>query len=74
MSSMSQILDELKRKIQASGKSRYALSKETGIEESALSRFMAGTRGLSIDSIEKLVEALGCEIVLRKRKRKGRKV
>ena len=67
-------MDELKRKIQASGKSRYALSKKTGIEESALSRFMAGTRGLSIDSIEKLVEALGCEIVLRKRKRKGRKV
>jgi len=74
MSCMSQILDELQRRIQASGKSRYALSKETGIEESALSRFMAGTRGLSIDSIEKLAKALGCEIIIRKRKKRGRKV
>ena len=74
MSCMSEILKELQRRIQASGKSRYALSKETGIEESALSRFMARTRGLSIESIEKLVGALGCEIVLRKQKRKGRKV
>ena len=74
MSLMSQILDELQRRIQASGKSRYALSKETGIEESALSRFMAGTRGLSIDSIEKLAKALGFELVMRKRLRKGKKV
>lgn len=73
MSSMSKILDELKHRIQASKKSRYALSKETGIEESALSRFMAGTRGLSIDSIETLAKALGFEIVMRKRKAKGRK-
>jgi transcriptional regulator with XRE-family HTH domain len=74
MSFMSQILDELQRRIQASGKSRYALSKETGIEESALSRFMAGARGLSIESIEKLTKALGCELVLQNKKRKGRKV
>lgn len=70
MSCMSQILDELKRRIQASGKSRYALSKQTGIEESALSRFMAGTRGLSIDSIEKLAEALDLELSLYKKTRK----
>ena len=74
MNCMSQILDELQRRIQTSGKSRYALSKEAGIEEAALSRFMAGTRGLSIDSIEKLAKALGCEIIIRKRKKRGTEV
>lgn len=74
MASMSEILDKLRDAIQASPKSRYRLSQETGVEQSQLSRFMAGTRGLGAESIEKLAEALGYEIIIRKKRGKRKQV
>jgi transcriptional regulator with XRE-family HTH domain len=46
-----------------SGVSRYRISKDTGVEQSALSRFMSGERGLDLVSVEKLAEYLGLELV-----------
>ncbi len=68
MSSMSQICDQLRRAIQRGPKSRYQLWQETGIEQSQLSRFMAGKTGLSIDKLTTLAKALGFELVLQKSK------
>jgi hypothetical protein len=74
MITMSQICDKLREAIQNSPKSRYRLCKDAQIEQSQLSRLMDGTRGLSIDTIEKLVPVLGFEIVLRKKTEKRKKV
>ena len=74
MTTMSKITETLRQAVQKSKKSRYALWQETRIEQAVLSRFATGSRGLSIDTIEKLAPALGFEIVLRKKTRKGKKV
>jgi transcriptional regulator with XRE-family HTH domain len=62
---MSRILDEIRKAIKASGKSRYRLSKDTSIPQSQLSRLMTGEKALSIESLEKLINALGLEIVIK---------
>ena len=69
---MSKILDEIREAIKASDKSRYRLSKDASIPQSQLSRLMTGEKGLSFEALERLVEALGLEIVIRKRKPKRR--
>ena len=66
---MSKILDEIRRAIEASDKTRYRLSKETSIPQSQLSRLMTGEKGLSFEALERLAEALGIEIVIQKRKK-----
>jgi len=69
---MSKILDEIRKAIKASDKSRYRLSKDASIPQSQLSRLMTGEKGLSFEALERLVEALGLEIVIQKRRPKGR--
>ena len=73
MLGMARTLDQLRKAIEASGANRHRIALATGISESALSRLFSGERGLSIESIETLVDYLGVEIVIRpKRRRKGR--
>jgi len=74
MDFMSKIFDKLRHVIQNSQKSRYRLSQDTGIEQSQLSRFMYGKAQLGTENIEKLAKALGYELILRKRTKKGKKV
>ena len=65
--------DQLRRAIDDSGLSRYAISKETGIDQAALSRFMHGQSGLSIDALDRLGECLQLTIILgRKTSQKGK--
>jgi len=71
---MSKILDEIRKAIKARGKSRYRLSKDTSIPQSQLSRLMTGEKALSIESLEKLIKALGLEIIIRPKTTKKRKV
>jgi transcriptional regulator with XRE-family HTH domain len=66
---MSQILDAIREEMDASGKTRYRIWKDTGISESQLSKLMRGKRGLSIEALERLAEYLDLEVVIRKRKR-----
>lgn len=54
--------EQLRAAIAASGMSRYRLAKLSGVGESSLSRFMAGSGGLSIDSIDRLWRVLGLRI------------
>jgi transcriptional regulator with XRE-family HTH domain len=54
--------DQLRAAIENCGKSRYQISKETGVPQDSLSRFVSGDRGLSMESIEQLFENLGLKI------------
>ena len=67
---MAPILDDIRKAIKASGKSRYRISKDTGISQGQLSELMAGTKGLSIEALERLADYLKLEIVIRPKGRK----
>ena len=59
--------DILRRAVTASGKTHYRLHIETKLSETQISRFMAGTHGLSLKSAEKLAAVLGLELAERKK-------
>lgn len=69
---MSEIHDAIRDAIAESSKTRYRLWQETGVSQSQLCEFLHGRRGMNIDKLEALAEALGLEIVIR-RKRKSTK-
>jgi len=60
------LTDQLRTAIETADKSRYRLSKETGIDEATLSRFMHGKGGLSMDGLDLLADALGLELTARR--------
>jgi transcriptional regulator with XRE-family HTH domain len=73
MGCMAGLMSTIRKAIEASGHTRYRIAKETGIAASQLSRLVNGETGLSVESIEKLADYLGLEIVVRpKRRRKAR--
>ena len=61
--------DQIRAAIRDSGESRYKIAQMTEINESQLSGFFRGTRGLSLEAADRLAKYLGLEI----RKRKDRK-
>ncbi len=62
MSSMKTVSEQLREAIEASGHSRYALTKATGVAASVLSRFVASGRGLRSHNIDALCAYLGLEL------------
>ena len=58
--------ERLKETIDNCGKTRYRIAQDTDIAESALSRFMSGERGLSMEALDRLLDYLGLEVVERK--------
>ena len=66
---MSEILNEVRQLIENSGESRYSIWKATGIPQGQLCRLMQGQSGLSLDSLERLLQHLGHEIRITKRRR-----
>lgn len=50
--------DQLRNAIETSGESRYRISKDTGLSEPTLSRFMSGERGLTMTAIDILADYL----------------
>ena len=66
------ISEQLREAIEASRYSRYAIWKATGIDQSVLSRFMAGKFNLSLSNIDRLAAFLGLRLVQdRRRHAKG---
>ncbi len=61
--------DQLRRAIKATDLSRYVICQATGIDQSSMSKFMAGQVGLGLPSLEQLVGFLDLELTPR---RKGR--
>ena len=69
------ISDQLRAAIAAAaevGISRYRISRETGVEQSALSRFVHGKQGLDLSSIDRLAAYLGLELVVKAESKKDR--
>jgi len=62
--------DQLRQAILASGKTRYAISQETGIPQSRLSEFMHG-RGMSLANVDLICENLRLRIVSPERRKGG---
>lgn len=69
--SMAELLNMMREVIETSGQSRYRISKATGIAESVLSRFMSGETALAVETVERLADYLGLEIVLRPKRGRG---
>ncbi len=55
--------DQVRKLINASGMSRYAICKRLGFSEGNFSRFMAGSAGISSDSLDRLAQMLGLIVV-----------
>ena len=66
-------LDTLRDAMAASGQSRYAIAHAAGIAESQLSRFARGHARLSVETAERLADALDLEIIVRPKRRVKRK-
>ncbi len=58
---MAKLTDQLSKAIDhnAQGMTRYAICKASGLDQSTLSRFMAGKSGLALETVDKLGELLG---------------
>lgn len=67
---MSNIYNPIQEAITDSSDSQRQICIKAGINQSQLSRFMSGERGLSIEAIEKLAECLDLEIIVRPRSNK----
>lgn len=68
------ILDDLRDALENCGRTRYRVSLESGINQSTLSRFARGHFLLTVETAERLADALGHEIKLtpKARTRKGK--
>ena len=62
---MKTIYDNIRKAIKASEKSRYRLSRESGISQPQLCDFMKGTKGFSVESLERLLPCLDLMMVLK---------
>ena len=67
------ISSQLRDIIEASGESRYEIARQTRIDQSALSRFISGERGLSMTALDTLAEYLELDIVSRRRTSNARR-
>ena len=69
---MSEVLEQIRKAIEQSGRSRYAISKATGIDQGQLSKIMSGQCSISIEKLEKLLAYLGLEIIVRPKRKPKR--
>lgn len=61
---MAQLLESIRLAIEASGKTRYRIAKESGVSAGQLSRLVNGERGMTVDTIERLADYLGLRITI----------
>ena len=55
--------DQIRSAVDASGMSRYAICKAMGFNEGAMSRFMSGKSGISLEMLDRLAEVIGLRAV-----------
>lgn len=64
---MAGLLDEIRRAVETSGKTRYRIAKESGVSAGQLSRLVNGERGMAVETIERLADYLGLKITIEPR-------
>ena len=70
---MATVSEQLRKAVEKSGQTRYAIAKATGIPASVLSRFVASGAGLRSQNLDRLCAHLGLMLVPKTTKnRKGR--
>jgi transcriptional regulator with XRE-family HTH domain len=57
------LTEQLRQAIEASGRTRYAIAKESGVGQDTLSLFANGKRGLSMEAMDAIGQCLGLWIV-----------
>ena len=60
---MKKLSDQLREAIEKAGVSRYSISKEPGVSETTLCRFVSGERGISVDAMDAIGQYLSLSIV-----------
>ncbi len=56
--------DQVRAAVEASGVTAYRICADTGMDKAALSRFLSGERGLSLESLDTLAGYFEMKIVL----------
>lgn len=51
--------DQIREAIKASDLSRYAICKAIGWDQGAMSHFLSGRRGMSLETLDRLADLLG---------------
>jgi plasmid maintenance system antidote protein VapI len=73
MQPMATVSEQLRKAVEKSGQTRYAIAKATGIPASVLSRFVASGAGLRSQNLDRLCAYFGMGLVPKTTKnRKGR--
>ena len=57
--------DQLREVVKTCGLTRYRITKETGVNETTLWRFVHGKGGLSTDSLDRIAELLHLEVTMK---------
>ena len=66
------LTDEIRAAIDDSGRSRYSLCRQIGLDPAVMSRFMSRQRGLSLNTLDKLAKALDLHITTSKLRRRAK--
>ena len=69
---MGQLTKAIAAAVRASDETPYAIAKGAGVARSQLSRMMRGQSGMTADTIERLADYLGLELVVRRKREKSR--
>jgi len=64
---MPKLTDQLREAIDGSGLSRYAICKAIMLDQATMSKFMKRKQGLALDTVDKLGEFLGLQLVTAKK-------
>jgi transcriptional regulator with XRE-family HTH domain len=59
------LTDQIRRAVDASDATRYAIAKTIGLDHSLFARFMAGKSGLSVQNLDALADVLGLNVTAR---------
>jgi DNA-binding phage protein len=62
------ITELLQDAIRESGTSRYRISRTSGVDQAVLCRFLKGQSSLSFETADRILDALGLEVVIRPRR------
>ena len=63
--------DQIRQAVDASGMTRYRICKTLGLDQSVLSRFMAGA-GMELANIDRLADLLGLTLTRPAKRRAGK--